>query len=161
MTACVREGCVVAIDYSVRLTDGRTIETSRDRGRVDYLHGTGQLLPGLEKAIDGMREGESASFALEPKEAYGVRDTANVVSLPRALFSEGMNVTPGACFSVRTSAGRNYPVTVVDVSRARVVVDLNHPLAGERLFFDVAIREVREATDGEVFRGTPQPVEHV
>ena len=154
-------GRVIAIDYSVALEDGDIVETSHGREPVEYLHGTGQLLPGLEHALDGMREGQNARFALEPGDAYGDHDESNVVTLPRSLFPAEAKLEPGLRLAARTSAGQNYPITVVEVHSENVLVDLNHPLAGRRLYFDVTVLAVRDAAESEVFRGEPLSLELV
>lgn len=154
-------GRVVEIEYTVRLEGGEVVETSADRGPVEYLHGGGQLMPALEREIEGMDEGDRRAFAIDPAEAYGARDEANVVSLPRALFPAEVALHAGARLSARTATGQSHPITVREVQGDQVVVDLNHPLAGQRLFFQVAVRRVRAAAEEELFRGRPQPAELV
>jgi FKBP-type peptidyl-prolyl cis-trans isomerase SlyD len=157
----VDEGRVVAMDYLVRLDDGQVVETSLGKEPVEYLHGGGQILPALEKALEGLREGEQAAFSISAEDAYGERKDDNVVTLPKTLFPVDVDLKPGLCLYARASGGQSYPITVREVKPDAVLVDLNHPLAGERLYFEVTIRAVRSAGTEEIFTGKPQELEVV
>jgi FKBP-type peptidyl-prolyl cis-trans isomerase SlyD len=157
----VEEGRVVSMDYLVRLASGQVVETSVGKTPIDYLHGGGQILPALERALQGLREGEQASFSIPAEDAYGPRKEDNVVTLPRGLFPDEVDLKPGLCLYARASGGQSYPITVREVRSDTVLVDLNHPLAGERLFFEVTIRAVRAAGTEEIFTGKPQEIEVV
>src|SRR6184192_2328477 len=141
----VKTGRVVLLDYMVRVGSGQVVETSAGKSPIEYLHGGGQILPALEKALEGLREGEQASFSIPPEDAYGPRKEDNVVTLPRGLFPGEVDLRPGLCLYARASGGQSYPITVREVRNDTVLVDLNHPLAGERLYFEVTIRAVRHA----------------
>ena len=157
----VEEGRVVSMDYLVRLASGQVVETSVGKTPIDYLHGGGQILPALEKALEGLREGEQASFSIPAEDAYGPRKEDNVVTLPRGLFPGEVDLRPGLCLYARASGGQSYPITVREVRTDTVLVDLNHPLAGERLFFEVNVRGVRPAGEQELFAGKAAEVEVV
>jgi FKBP-type peptidyl-prolyl cis-trans isomerase SlyD len=151
----------VLLDYLVRLATGQVVETSSVKGPIEYLHGSGQILPALEHAIEGLSEGQEATFSIAPEEAYGQRREDNVVSLPKGLFPSDVRLQPGLCLFARASGGQSYPITVKEVKGELVLVDLNHPLAGERLFFEVNIRGVRPAGNEEIFSGKAASVEVV
>jgi FKBP-type peptidyl-prolyl cis-trans isomerase SlyD len=157
----VKHGRVVLLDYLVRLATGQVVETSSVKGPIEYLHGSGQILPALERAIEGLSEGQEAAFSIAPEEAYGQRREDNVVSLPKGLFPSDVRLQPGLCLFARASGGQNYPITVKEVKGDLVLVDLNHPFAGERLFFEVNIRGVRPAGNQEIFSGKAASVEVV
>jgi FKBP-type peptidyl-prolyl cis-trans isomerase SlyD len=157
----VKHGRVVLLDYLVRLATGQVVETSSVKGPIEYLHGSGQILPALERAIEGLSEGQEAAFSIAPEEAYGQRREDNVVSLPKGLFPSDVRLRPGLCLFARASGGQSYPITVKEVKGDLVLVDLNHPLAGERLFFEVNIRGVRPAGNQEIFSGKATSVEVV
>lgn len=157
----VKPGRVVLLDYLVKVGSGKIVEGSSAKGPVEYLHGAGQILPALERALEGLREGEQASFSIDPDEAYGDRKEDNVVSLPRGLFPSGLDLEEGLCLYARASGGESYPITIMEVKGEMVVVDLNHPLAGERLFFEVKICGVRPAGNQEIFAGKAALVERV
>lgn len=157
----VKYGRVVLLDYLVRLATGQVVETSSVKGPIEYLHGSGQILPALERAIEGLSEGQEATFSIAPEEAYGQRREDNVVSLPKGLFPSDVRLQPGLCLFARASGGQSYPITAKEVKGDLVLVDLNHPFAGERLFFEVNIRGVRPAGNQEIFSGKAASVEVV
>lgn len=157
----VKDGSVILLDYLVRLGTGKVVETSKGKGPIEYLHGNGQILPGLERALEGLHEGEQASFSISPEDAYGARKEDNIVSLPKTLFPSDVELKPGVSLFARAPGGQSYPITVREVQGDFVVVDLNHPLAGERLYFEVNVRGVRPAGNQEVFAGRATPVEVV
>lgn len=156
----VKLGRVISMDYVVRVDTGRVVESSAGNRPIEYLHGAGQILPALERALEGLREGDQASFSIPCEDAYGMRKEDNVVSLPRNLFPSDVKLEKGLCLYARAS-GQSYPITVREVKEDLVVVDLNHPLAGERLFFEVNIRGVRPAGNTEMFTGKAEPAEVV
>jgi FKBP-type peptidyl-prolyl cis-trans isomerase SlyD len=156
----VKFGRVISMDYVVRLDTGKVVETSTGRAPVEYLHGSGQILPALERALEGLGEGDQAAFSIPCEDAYGERKEDNVVSLPRSLFPSDVKLEKGLCLYAKAS-GQTYPITVQEVKGDLVVVDLNHPLAGERLYFEVNIRNVRPAGNQEIFQGKAEPVEVV
>lgn len=153
-------GRVISLEYQVRLQDGQVVEATRHHP-IDYLHGGGQLLPALEKALEGLCEGDRAAFVIPAEDAYGARDAANVALLPRSLFPAEVEVTPGMRLLARAAGGQTHLVTVREVRPDEAVVDLNHPLAGERLFFEVRVVAVRPAAEDELFSGKPHPAERV
>ena len=157
----VKPGRVVLLDYMVKVGTGQIVESSSAKGPIEYLHGAGQILPALERALEGLAEGEQAAFSIAPDEAYGDRKEDNVVSLPRTLFPNDVRLEKGLCLYARASGGQSYPITIKEVQQEMVVVDLNHPLAGERLFFEVKICGVRPAGNQEIFAGKAAAVETV
>jgi FKBP-type peptidyl-prolyl cis-trans isomerase SlyD len=157
----VKTGRVVLLDYMVRVETGQVVESSSGKAPIEYLHGAGQILPALERALEGLREGEQAAFSIPAEDAYGERKDDNVVSLPKTLFPDDVKLEQGLCLYARASGGQSYPITVREVKEDMVVVDLNHPLAGERLFFEVSIRGVRPAGNQEIFAGKAASMEVV
>ena len=157
----VKIGRVILLDYRVRVGTGQLVESSAGKAPIEYLHGAGQILPALERALEGLGEGEQAAFSIAAEEAYGQRKEDNIVSLPRSLFPQDVKLEKGLCLYARAGAGQSYPITVREVKEDMVVVDLNHPLAGERLFFEVNIRAVRPAGNHELFAGKAAQAELV
>lgn len=143
---------VVAIDYHLTNTDGETLDSSEERGPLSYLHGHGNIVPGLEKAIEGKSEGDQLSVEIEPTEAYGEYREELVQNIPREAFSGVDKVEPGMRFSAESEQGPMV-ITVREVGDQEVTVDANHELAGQHLNFDVTVREVRAATDEEKASG--------
>ena len=157
----VKPGRVILLDYSVKVNTGRVVEASNGKGPIEYLHGSGQILPALERALEGLGEGDQAAFSIAPEEAYGERKADNLVSLPKTLFPADVELQVGLCLYARASGGQSYPITVKEIRAEMVLVDLNHPLAGERLFFEVKICGVRPAGNHEIFSGKAVAVETV
>jgi len=104
----VEEGRVVLLDYLVRLGSGQVVETSMGKNPIEYLHGGGQILPALERALEGLREGEQAAFSIPCEDAYGGRKEDNVITLPRSLFPADVELKPGLCLYARASGGQSY-----------------------------------------------------
>ncbi len=149
----VAKGSVVGIDYRLHLGDGVMVDESAPGDPLTYLHGEGQIVPGLERALEGMEVGESRQVVVDPAEGYGERDPEAVQTVPRSAFPGDMEPEPGMHLTARGSQGEPVPFTVAEVRPEEVVVDLNHPLAGKRLHFDVTVREVRKASQDELDHG--------
>src|SRR3954464_12773046 len=96
-----KTGRVVLLDYMVRVETGRVVETSSGKAPIEYLHGGGQILPALERALEGMREGEQAAFSIAAEDAYGQRKDDNVVALPKTLFPADVKLEKGLCLYAR------------------------------------------------------------
>lgn len=143
---------VVVFDY--RLTDptGTLIDSSEEGEPMAYLHGHGNLIPGLEAHLEGKAAGEEFSVSLEPEDAYGLRDESLIAQVPAPQFEEVGEVKPGMAFQAMTDDGP-IQVVVTKVEKNIVHVDGNHPLAGMTLVFNGNIREVREAAEEELSHG--------
>jgi len=143
---------VVSIDYTLTDPQGTELDTSKGRGPFAYLHGVGNIIPGLEAALEGKTAGDQVDAVISPDKAYGVRDEALIQELPRTQFDTEGNIEVGMQFHAMSEAGPRV-VTVIEVSDDKVTIDGNHPLAGVTLHFDVTIKEIREATSEEVSHG--------
>ncbi|MHA3771066.1 FKBP-type peptidyl-prolyl cis-trans isomerase [Verrucomicrobiota bacterium sgz303538] len=143
---------VVSIDYTLTDGENEVIDSSKGGAPLAYLHGNGNLVPGLEKALEGKTTGESVKVSIPPEEGYGLRNEERVGEVPRSAFAGAPDVQPGMQFQARGPHGVEL-VTVVAVGNDTVTVDGNHPLAGETLNFDVTVRDVRDATAEELEHG--------
>ena len=143
---------VVTIDYTLKNDDQQIIDTSEGDEPLAYLHGHGNLVPGLEKALEGKTIGDSVQVVIPPEEAYGERDEDKVGEAPASAFAEVGEVKPGMQFEAEGPEGSEM-VTVVSVDGDTITLDGNHPLAGETLHFDVTVREIRDATEEELEHG--------
>lgn len=150
----IGKNAVVAINYTLKDGDGQVIDTSEGRGPLAYLHGAGNIIPGLEKALEGKGEGENVQVTVSPEEGYGQRDESLIQAVPKKLFAETAEPQPGMQFQAQGPQGAQV-LTVMKVEGDKVTVDANHPLAGRELNFDVAVVNVREATDEEKEHGHP------
>lgn len=149
----VGKGSVVGIDYSLHLGDGNVIDRSEPGAPLTYLHGEGNIVPGLERALEGLAVGDARQVVVAPEDGYGPHDLQGLQEVPRDAFPTDMKPEVGMQFTARGPQGEAVPFTVTDVKLESVVVDLNHPLAGKTLHFDVTVREIREATAEEMEHG--------
>lgn len=145
---------VVSLHYTLRDASGTLLDDSCARDRpLEYLHGHGNIVAGLERALEGQAEGAVLSVTLMPAEAYGLRDEALVQQVARSAFP-AVELTPGMRFQTEGDAGPEI-VTVLKVSDEKVTVDTNHPLAGETLRYRLEVLSVRQATRAELAKGHP------
>ena len=144
---------VVLIHYTLTNDQGEVIDSSSGGDPLAYLHGQGNIIPGLEKALEGKQAGDKLDVKVAPGEGYGERDDKLVQQVPRRAFSGAKDVQPGMQFHAQTSGGQMRVVTVTRVVGDMVTVDGNHPLAGENLNFAVEVTEVRDATEEELSHG--------
>lgn len=143
---------VVSIEYTLKDDQGTLLDTSEGRDPLAYLHGAGNIIPGLEQALEGKQAGDQLSVRIEAKDAYGERNDQLQQDVPRELFEGVDDVQAGMQFQAQTEAGVQV-VTVKAVADDTVTVDANHPLAGVPLNFDVNIVEVRNAEAEELEHG--------
>ena len=149
----IEKNKVVSIDYKLTNNKNEIIDTSEGREPLAYLHGNGNLIPGLEKALEGKAGGDTLKVSIPPEEGYGVRDDSKRTEIPRNVFKDVDEVKPGMQFQARGPQGGVELLTVVSVADDKVTIDANHPLAGETLNFDVTVREVREPSAEELAHG--------
>jgi len=147
---------VASLHYRLTNEHGEVLDDSRQRDQpLEYLHGHDNLMVGLERALDGQSPGAELSVTLAPADAYGPRDESLVREVGRQSFPVD-NLTPGMRFQTPGDAGPQI-VTVVEVRGDSVVIDTNHPLAGERLSYRIEVLSVRDATRAELAKGNPLP----
>lgn len=151
MTAIAND-TVVLFNYTLTNDQGEVLDQSRGEP-LAYLHGHHNIIPGLEKALEGKTTGDKLTVTVEPADAYGEYLAEAVQEVPRANFQGVDNIEVGMQFQSQTDDGHVMLVTVKDVNDDVVVVDGNHPLAGQALTFDVEIVEVREASADEIAHG--------
>ncbi len=144
---------VVLIHYTLTNDAGEVLDSSDGGDPLAYLHGQGNIVAGLEKALDGRQAGEKLQVRVEPSEGYGLRDAALVKRVPRRSFGSAGNIKPGMQFQAQLEHGQTRVVTVTAVKGDMVTIDGNHPLAGEILNFAIEITEVRDATAEELAHG--------
>ena len=148
----ISEKKVVTLNYTLKDNDGTLIDESKD-GSFVYLHGTSNIIPGLENALTGKTTGDQMSVSIAPEDAYGVRDEERIELVPRNMFPEDTDIKPGMEFHAQGPEGQMITIVVVDVEGDKVKIDGNHPLAGVALNFDVEVMEVRDATEEELEHG--------
>lgn len=147
-------GAVVALSYTLSLDDGGILGEPEDR--LEYLHGYSNIIPGLERALEGTQLGERRSVVVEPADAYGEHHADRLITAPTNAVPDHIKLEPGATVMADTGRGP-VQLTVTEVNDDTVVFDANHPLAGKRLHFDVEVVGVRAAERHELLQGYPGP----
>jgi FKBP-type peptidyl-prolyl cis-trans isomerase SlyD len=145
----IEDRTYVAIDYSLSLDSGEVVDKSEDGDPLGFIFGTGRVVPGLEKGLLGMEPGQSARITVEVAEGYGERKDEMFQRISRSEFPKDTELQEGMAFQ---AMGPHGPVRfqITEVKGDTVVADFNHPLAGERLHFDITVAEVRHPEPGEL-----------
>ena len=145
---------VVSIDYVLTLANSEEIDHSDPGEPLEYLHGRGQIISGLEKELGGLSLGDQKKVAVPPSDGYGEFDPEEFVTLPRDAFPSDMKMEVGEQISLRDSDDESeIEAYVAEIGSDDVKLDLNHPLAGETLHFDVTVVGLRPATSQELSHG--------
>ncbi len=153
----VGKNAVVTIEYTLKNPQGDVIDSSVGKQDLLYLHGTGSLISGLEKALEGKPAGSQIEVTVAPEEGYGTRNEALVQTVSKSAFQGIGNLNVGMQFRTQAAGTQGEAgmmvVTVTKMEGDNVTVDGNHPLAGIPLHFDVTIKNVRAATKEELAHG--------
>lgn len=139
---------VAAIHYTLRDNEGNVLDSSQGQEPLYYIHGIGNLIPGMEAGLEGKEKGDKFQIKVTPEQGYGHKSEDMIQKVPRAAFGD-QEIKPGMKFS--TNHGE--VVTVTHVGLEEITVDANHPLAGVELNFDVEIMDVRDASADELAHG--------
>ena len=148
----ITTGSVVASDYTLTDDDKDIIDSSTGSEPLAYIQGEGQIVPGLEKAMEGKKAGDSFKVSVSPEEGYGVHDPENISVVPADQIEGGDELEEGMQLHTEGEFGEQ-TVLITKVDGNEVTIDGNHPLAGMTLHFDITIREVRNATKEELDHG--------
>jgi len=135
----------VSLHYKGTFQNGEVFDTSKGRDPLEVQMGAGQLIPGLEKALVGMSLNEKKVLTIEPEEAYGHVDKSLTHSFARSDVPSEMNAEVGQVVALTSPEGQQVPAQIIEVNAEQVVVDLNHPLAGETLTFDIEVVGISSA----------------
>jgi FKBP-type peptidyl-prolyl cis-trans isomerase SlyD len=149
----VAEDRVVTLEYTVRLEDGRLIDSTGHCGPIAIMVGAGQLFPALEDAIRGMRAGETRELRIAPEDAYGVRHEELVRTIPRARLDPGLELTVGEEYRLKGPDGKPRRFRLLEIGDDEVRADFNAPYAGQALLAVVTVVAVRLPTAEEARRG--------
>ena len=153
MSLLIGDNVVATIHYTLTDNDGETLDTSAGGDPLKYLHGAGNLIPGLEKELVGKTAGATLQVKVAPAEAYGELQPEMVEVVPKEAFQGVESIEPGMVFQAQGSDGEVRQIVVKSVEDEQITIDGNHPLAGVELNFDVEVLEVREATAEELSHG--------
>jgi FKBP-type peptidyl-prolyl cis-trans isomerase SlyD len=151
--ASVAAGKVVVIHYTLTGADGRLIESTRGKAPMAYLHGQNNVIPGLEAALSGQEAGAHVQFTVPPEQGYGERKGKGPQSVPRKEFPRKMELREGMPLDIPGSDGQPVRVWVTRMQGSKVWIDVDHPLAGQTLTFDVEVVGVRDPYPEELEHG--------
>ncbi len=150
--AQAKEGDTVKVHYTGKLGDGTVFDTSEEQTPLEFTIGSGQIIPGFERAVVGMEPGETKTATISPEEAYGQHREDMTLAVERGQFPEDINPEPGQQLQVQQPDGRTAIVVVSDVSESTVTLDANHPLAGQPLTFDIELVDIIGAKQEQAAR---------
>lgn len=153
MQNIVGQDQVVTMHFTLMNADGDELDTSRGSQPMVYLHGHDNIVPGLEKALEGAVVGSKHKIVVEPSEGYGERDPEATQVVPRENFPADLSLEPGMQFATETPDGYKLALWIVEAGDDEVTITFQHPLVGAELHYDVEIVSIREATAHEVSRG--------
>lgn len=148
----IADNTVASFHYTLTNDAGEVLDSSQGREPLAYLHGAGNIVPGLEKAMTGRAAGDSFTVDVAPEEGYGVHHDGLVQEVPLEAFAGVPQVEPGMRFQAQTPQGM-HSVVVTAVNDGMVTVDGNHPLAGQTLHFAIEVTGVRAASAEELAHG--------
>ena len=148
----INKNKAAAINYTLTDESNKVLDKS-ENGEFVYLHGADNIIPGLEKALEGKVAGDEVQVTVQPDDAYGETDPAQIQPVPREMFPEDSNIEVGMQFHAQSPEGEPIVVTIAEINDKQILVDGNHPMAGLVLNFDVKIISVREATEDELAHG--------
>ncbi len=135
----VKKGDTVKVHYHGKLTNGTTFDSSEGREPLEFEVGGGMVIPGFDDGVTGMAIGEKKTIHIPADQAYGPKQEEMIMEFPRDRFPADMVPEIGMQLNMNNGSGQNFPVTIAEVREAVVVLDANHPLAGEDLVFDLEL----------------------
>ena len=154
--AAIEKGSTVKLEYTLKDDTGTVIDTNKGQEPLSFTQGEQQLMPGLEKQLTGMHAGEEKKVVLKPEDAYGPTDPGAQAEVPKNVLPPEA-LTVGTRLMARNSAGEARPVTVKEIKDETVVLDLNHPLAGKTLVFEVKVLGVEPPKAAESPKASEPP----
>ena len=137
-----KEGDKVKVHYHGKLRSGETFDSSQGREPLEFTLGTGQVIKGFDEGVKGMNVGDKKTVEINAGDAYGEKDERNVIEFPKEQFPPEMNPQPGMQLMLNSGDGQQIPVMVTEVKENSVILDANHPLAGQDLIFDIELVEI-------------------
>ena len=155
----IEDGSMVQLEYTLSDDAGKVLDSNKGQSPLSYTQGDHQLIPGLEKQLVGLRAGQEKKVVLKPDEAFGPVDPSAQTEVAKDVLPPDALVV-GAQLMARNAAGEGRPVVVKEIKEKTVVVDLNHPLAGKTLVFDIKVLGIEPPSKGTDSKTTdPKPAE--
>ena len=149
----VKNNTVVEISYVLNNSDGVELESSKSGEPLKYLHGAGQIIQGLEKAINGLLIGDKKNIIVTPEDGYGNYDPKLKIKTSVSMFPKDVDVKTGMQFTADLGNGKTQNFTVQNIKDEEVFIDGNHPLAGQTLHYSIEVLSIRYATQEELQHG--------
>jgi len=149
----IAKNSVVAMDYTLTADDGETLDSSKGQDPLQYLHGHGQIVAGLERALEGKAVGDTLKVDVAPADGYGDRDDKKIMQVLRSKLPPDLEPEVGMQLGGQDNHGNVIPLWVTQVTDTEVTMDGNHPLSWQTLHFAVEIMTVRDATQEELSHG--------
>ena len=138
----VKSGDIVKVDYTLTLENGAILSTTLEQDPLEFRVGDGEVIAGLENAVEGMERGETKNITIGSAEAFGERDEDLVLDMERSRFPQHLNPVPGQALEISGAESENIVVRVIEVSDSHVKIDANHPLAGQNFSMEVKLVEI-------------------
>ncbi len=142
----VKKGDTVKVHYHGKLTNGTTFDSSAGREPLEFEVGSGMVIPGFDEGVTGMSIGDKKTIHIPADQAYGQKEEHMIMEFPRDRFPEDMVPEVGMQLNMSNGSGQNFPVVITEVRETVVVLDANHPLAGEDLVFDLELVAINGAS---------------
>ena len=149
----VKKDAVVEMHYTLKNDSGEVVDSSKGQDPMPFIQGRGNIIPGLEKALEGMKAGESCDVSVKPEDGYGVHHAEGIQEIPKEALQGIENIEIGMELQSQDEQGNPFIVRVEEIKDDVVIINANHPLAGQTLHFNVSIESVREATADELEHG--------
>ena len=152
MSDTIQDNMVVILDYTL-LADEEILESTDDGEPIEFIQGIGQVIPGLESALYGMKAGEKKTVVIEPDDAYGDFDPESLEIAKKEEFSEEIPLDVGTFLDLRDDEDDVLSAQIIEEDEDTVTLDFNHPLAGKTLTFEITVSALRPASDEELEHG--------
>ncbi|HIB97864.1 MAG TPA: peptidylprolyl isomerase [Candidatus Thioglobus sp.] len=149
----VKKDAVVEMHYTLKNDAGEVVDSSKGQDPMPFIQGRGNIIPGLEKALEGMKVGDTCDVSVKPEDAYGVHHAEGIQEIPKEALQGIENLEIGMELQSQDEQGNPFIVRVEEIKDDVVIINANHPLSGQTLHFNVSIESVREATADELEHG--------
>ena len=149
----VKKDAVVEMHYTLKNDAGEVVDSSKGQDPMPFIQGRGNIIPGLEKALEGMKAGDTCDVSVDPKDGYGVHHAEGIQEMPKEALQGIENLEIGMELQSQDEQGNPFIVRVEEIKDDVVIINANHPLSGQTLHFNVSIESVREATADELEHG--------
>jgi FKBP-type peptidyl-prolyl cis-trans isomerase SlyD len=149
----IKKDAVVEMHYTLKNDAGEVVDSSKGQDPMPFIQGRGNIIPGLEKALEGMKVGDTCDVSVKPEDAYGVHHAEGIQEIPKEALQGIENLEIGMELQSQDEQGNPFIVRVEEIKDDVVIINANHPLSGQTLHFNVSIESVREATADELEHG--------